>query len=318
MANILVVDDESSMRRLVRTTLETRGHAVRLAASGRAALAAVVDARPELIVLDWMLPDMSGLDVCHGVRADPSTAQIPIIFLTAIDAVGNKVAGLEAGGDDYVTKPFEPQELLARVNVQLRKSAERNQISPLTQLPGNALISRAIQDRLDEPATPFALFYFDLNDFKSYNDFFGFSWGDQLLKMLAEVIRDALRTHGGPGAFLGHVGGDDFVGIAGPESIAAVCDQAIAEFDRRAADLCAAAGAPDGFVTQDRGGRTRRFGPPSLSIGVISNDRPVFTSHLEVGQFAAYVKKQAKQREGSAYFVDRARVDRPNLVETEV
>jgi diguanylate cyclase (GGDEF)-like protein len=305
MATILVVDDEPAVRRVVRTTLETRSHAVSVAEDGSHALAAVSHERPDLILLDWMLPDMSGLDVCRGLRANPNTAHIPIIFLTAVDAVDNKVASLDAGADDYMTKPFEPQELLARVNVQLRKATERGQINPLTQLPGNTLIERAIRDRIAAPDERFALFYFDLNDFKAYNDFFGFSWGDQLLKMLARVIQTAVIEHSGETAFLGHVGGDDFVAIAPPEDILVICEQAIKQFDREAAALCAAAGAPNGFVGQDRAGRTRRFGPPSLSIGVITNERRAFTSHLEVGQLAAQVKKAAKRLGGSGYFVDR-------------
>lgn len=311
MATILVVDDEPSVRRLVRTTLETRNHAVQVAEDGRQALTAVTEDRPDLIVLDWMLPDMSGLDICRGLRANPNTAYIPIIFLTAVDRLDNKVASLDAGADDYMTKPFEPLELLARVNVQLRKAAERNQVNPLTQLPGNALISDAITSRLEASSGPFALFYFDLNDFKTYNDFFGFSWGDRLLRVLAMVAGRALHEHGGADSFLGHVGGDDFVGIAAPESIMAVCLQAIAEFDREALLLCRAAGAADGFVAADRAGQTRQFGPPSLAIGVLTNEWRTFNSYLDVGQLAAGVKKQAKQQPGSGYFVDRRRQERP-------
>src|SRR5579859_3820028 len=309
MATILVVDDEPSVRRLVRATLETRSYAVQIAEDGQQALDAVAGARPDLIVLDWMLPDMTGLDVCRDVRANPATAHIPIIFLTAVDAVDNKVASLDAGADDYMTKPFEPQELLARVNVQLRKAAERGQINPLTQLPGNILIEKAIYDRLATPDSRFALFYFDLNDFKAYNDFFGFSWGDQLLKLLAGIISKAIREHGGAVTFLGHVGGDDFVGIAAPAAIVPICEQAIQQFDQEAVQLCTLAGAPGGFVGQDRAGRTRRFGPPSLSIGVITNELRAFATPLEVGQFAAQVKKAAKQHHGSGYFVDRPRAD---------
>ncbi|HUS15065.1 MAG TPA: response regulator [Chloroflexia bacterium] len=309
MTLVLVVDDEPSVRRLVCTTLEMRSYGVRAAEAGNEALAIVASEQPDLIVLDWMLPDMTGLDVCRGVRANPTTAHVPIIFLTAIDSVDNKVAGFDAGADDYLTKPFEPQELLARVTVQLRKAAERGQINPLTHLPGNAAIEKAIHARLEAPHEEFALFYFDLNDFKSYNDYFGFSWGDQLLKALAGIITQAMRTQGDAGVFVGHIGGDDFVGIALPAAITQICEQAIAEFDTAALRLCAAAGAPDGFVGQDRAGYTRRFGPPSLSIGVVTNEHRTFHSPLEVGQVAAHIKKVAKQRPGSAYLVATARMD---------
>lgn len=303
MATILVVDDEPSVRRVVRTTLETRDHVIHLAEDGQAAVATALREHPDLIILDWMLPDMTGLEVCRGLRAHAGTARIPIIFLTAVDELERKIAGLDAGADDYMTKPFEPQELLARVNVQLRKAAERSQVNPLTQLPGNILIEQAIAERLARPGEYFALLYFDLNEFKAYNDFFGFSWGDQLLKTVARVIQRAVLDQGGPQAFLGHVGGDDFIAIAHPEAITTICEQAIAEFDREAALLCET--IPDGFIGKDRQGRTRHFGPPSLSIGVITNEGYAFSSHLEVGRIAAQVKKAAKQYTHSAYFIRR-------------
>src|SRR6476659_7100679 len=110
-----------------------------------------------------MLPDLTGLDVCRTLRANPVSAHVPVIFLTAVDDLERKVAGLEAGGDDYMVKPFEPQELLVRVKVQLRKAAERGQVNPLTQLPGNLLIEEAIMKRLQEPQSFFALLYIDLD-----------------------------------------------------------------------------------------------------------------------------------------------------------
>jgi diguanylate cyclase (GGDEF)-like protein len=307
MPTILVVDDEPAVRHVVRTTLETRDYSVRLAEDGSTALDVVQHERPDLIVLDWMLPDMSGLEVCRGLRANPNTAYIPIIFLTALDELDRKIAGLEAGADDYMTKPFEPQELLARVNRRLRTAAERGQLSPLTGLPGNTLIEQAILARLAQPQTPFALLYFDLNEFKAYNDFFGFSWGDELLKALAAVIRQTVAEQGGPNTFLGHVGGDDFVAICRPDRVVPICEQAIRQFEREATRLCAAAGSPNGFVAKDRAGQLRRFGPAALSIGVITTEQRTFDSYLAIGQVAAQVKSAAKRQPGSSYVIDRRR-----------
>ncbi len=312
MATILVVDDEPYVRHVVRATLETRHHTVCLAEDGGSALVVAMNERPDLVLLDWMLPDMTGLAVCRGMRANPNTAHIPIIFLTAIDELDHKIAGLEAGADDYMTKPFEPEELLARVNVQLRKAAEHNQVNPLSQLPGNIVIEKVIEERLAAPDEIFALLYFDLNDFKAYNDFFGFSWGDQLLRSLAQIAHRAVTEHGDAASFLGHVGGDDFVAVCRTEQIAAICEQAIREFDAEAARLCAEAGAPNGFVGVDRAGQTRRFGPPSLAIGVITNEQRIFSSYLELGKVAAQVKWAAKRQPGSSYFVDRRRSTDPD------
>jgi PleD family two-component response regulator len=307
MANILVVDDEPSVRLVIRTTLETRQYGVRTAEDGGQALALVDQDRPDLIVLDWMLPDMDGLAVCRALRANPSSAHIPVIFLTAVDDLERKVAGLEAGGDDYMVKPFEPQELLVRVKVQLRKAAERGQINPLTRLPGNLLIEEAIMKRLQEPQARFALLYVDLDEFKAYNDHCGFSWGDRVIQLMADTLERTTHTVGNYDDFVGHVGGDDFIAISTPERAAELCERTVAEFDRRVGELWVSCGFSEGFDAPDRTGQVRHFGPPTLSIGVVTNEYRRFPSYIVLGQVAAQVKKAAKRKTGSGFFIDRRR-----------
>lgn len=307
MVNILVVDDEPSVRLVVRTTLETRQYAVQVAETGNQALHQVAQHLPDLIVLDWMLPDMTGLDVCRTLRANPVSAHVPVIFLTAVDDLERKVDSLEAGGDDYMVKPFEPQELLARVKVQLRKAKERGQINPLTHLPGNALIEEAITRRIQEPQEIFALLYFDLDEFKAYNDYCGFSWGDRVIQLMGETIDRAVRNYGNANDFVGHVGGDDFIAISTPERVPTICDHAMREFADRIMALWVGNGFAAGFQAPDRIGQVRHFGPPTISIGVVTNEHRRFGSYLSLGQVAAQVKKAAKQNGGSGYFIDRRR-----------
>jgi diguanylate cyclase (GGDEF)-like protein len=254
-----------------------------------------------------MLPDMTGLDVCRALRANPISAHVPVIFLTAVDDVERKVDSLEAGGDDYMVKPFEPQELLVRVKVQLRKAKERGQINPLTHLPGNVLIEEAITRRIQDPQQIFALLYFDLDEFKAYNDYCGFSWGDRVIQLMGETIDRTVRMYGNPTDFVGHVGGDDFIAISTPEHVSAICAHAVRQFDDRIAVLWASNGFSAGFAAHDRNGRVRHFGPPTISIGVVTNEHRRFTSYLSLGQVAAQVKKAAKKKVGSGYFIDRRR-----------
>jgi diguanylate cyclase (GGDEF)-like protein len=254
-----------------------------------------------------MLPDMTGLEVCRTLRANPVSAHVPVIFLTAVDDLERKIDSLEAGGDDYMVKPFEPQELLARVKVQLRKAKERGQINPLTHLPGNALIEEAITRRIQEPQEIFALLYFDLDEFKAYNDYCGFSWGDRVIQLMGETIDRAVRSSGNPTDFVGHVGGDDFIAISTPERVPAICDHAMSDFEDRIIALWAGNGFAAGFQAPDRTGHIRHFGPPTISIGVVTNEHRRFTSYLSLGQVAAQVKKAAKQKGGSGYFIDRRR-----------
>jgi phosphate regulon transcriptional regulator PhoB len=119
---ILVVEDERDIAELVQFNLRQEGFAVVIAANGEQALAAAHEQRPALLILDWMLPGLSGLEVCRRLRADPATGRVPILMLTAKTAEVDRVLGLEMGADDYVTKPFSPRELVARVRALLRRS----------------------------------------------------------------------------------------------------------------------------------------------------------------------------------------------------
>lgn len=131
--DILVVDDEPKLVRVVQAYLEREGYRVRTAADGSAALELVRRQRPDLIVLDLMLPKVSGWDVCRSVRREPSSATVPIIMLTARDAVSDRIVGLELGADDYLAKPFDPNELVARVRAVLRRAASRLMVGQLPE-----------------------------------------------------------------------------------------------------------------------------------------------------------------------------------------
>jgi len=120
---VLVVEDEEPIRDLLRFRLSRAGYAVVPAATGAEARAAIADARPDVIVMDWMLPDVSGLELTRELKRDPTTREIPIIMVTARAQEDDRVAGLEGGADDYVVKPFSPRELLARIKAVMRRGA---------------------------------------------------------------------------------------------------------------------------------------------------------------------------------------------------
>src|ERR687888_514213 len=167
---------------------------------------------------------LDGYEVCTRLRADGRTAHIPVLMLTARSLSADKVLGLTAGADDYIIKPFDPMELIARVKTTLRRASEMRSLSPLTGLPGNNRIEQEIQHRM-ERGTAVAVAYADLDNFKSYNDRYGFLRGDEVISLFAQVLRRAAQESAGPAGFVGHIGGDDFVVILPPDAAERFADR---------------------------------------------------------------------------------------------
>ena len=212
---ILVADDDEDIVRFVEVNLRLEGFEVATASDGEQALQRAYDMTPDLVLLDVMMPKIDGFEVCQRLRRDSRTKHISVIMLTAKSLSADKVVGLTAGADDYMIKPFDPIELVARVKSALRRSKEMRDVNPLTQLPGNVQVQEEVSERVASGA-PFALMYVDLDNFKSFNDFYGFLRGDEAIKLLARCVSSAVESIGGADAFVGHIGGDDLVAIVDP------------------------------------------------------------------------------------------------------
>ena len=223
------------------------------------------------MVLDVMMPRMDGFTALRRIRADGRISHIPMILVTAKTQSLDKLVGLDEGADDYLTKPFDPSELVARVQAALRRAAAMRAIQPLTGLPGNTSIDKELERRVADGES-FALMHADLNNFKSFNDHYGYARGDDVLIAFAEVLVQAAREFGGPETFVGHVGGDDFVVVTDPELVdpmaSAMCerfDAIVPELydgpDRSAARSWSRTGRATNRSTAggrlDRGGRVR-------------------------------------------------------------
>jgi DNA-binding response OmpR family regulator len=188
---ILVVDDDPDIARFVEVNLRSAGYDVAVAGDGEEALEKAGDMRPDLVLLDVMMPRIDGFEVAQRLRKNPQTANTSIIMLTAKALSADKVTGLQAGADDYIIKPFDPIELLARVKGTLRRAKEMRNLSPLTGLPGNIRIQEEIERQVRD-GRPFAVLYCDLDHFKTYNDQKGFVRGDRLIQSTAKLIQDAV------------------------------------------------------------------------------------------------------------------------------
>jgi len=305
---ILVVDDDADIARFVEMNLRFEGFDVLVAHDGTAALILIEEHKPDLVILDVMMPRLDGVELVRRIRADTLTAALPVIMLTAKSRSADKVVALSAGADDYLVKPFDTLELVARVRATLRRNREVREVSPLTGLPGNARILREVGDRVGG-GTEFAVCYVDIDQFKSVNDAYGFVRGDEFISVLARALHRAVTAAGPPPAFLGHVGGDDFVVVCAPDQVGPITKVAIAEFAVGTAPLYDEADLARGHLEViDRRGQPRRAELASISIGVALSTNRSFADPREVVAVATEMKNVAKGQTGSYVAVDRRRV----------
>lgn len=303
--HILIVDDEPDIAQLIAAQFVGEGYLTTVVGSGAEVLRIVREQHFDLILLDLLLPDIDGFTVLGGLRVQPETQLTPIILLSAINSPADKVRGLQLGADDYITKPFSDVELNARVQAAMRRSEREGGANPSTRLPGNIAIERAITQRIEQHDRTFAVCYCDIDNFKAYNDTYGFLKGDAVIQRTAQILLDTVREYGNPDDFVGHIGGDDFVVITSLDRLDTVCNHIIERFDATAPLLYDREARKRGFISgQDRQGRQATFPLVSLSlIAVSSRLRP--PSHPgEVAQRSVEPKKRAKFIPGSVFIID--------------
>jgi diguanylate cyclase (GGDEF)-like protein len=302
---ILVVDDDPDILSVVKINLELEGYEVDTAEDGREAVDKAMIEAPELILLDIMMPRMDGLTALRRIRSHGTTGNTSVILLTARGLPEDRVKGLELGADDYITKPFDISELVARVKAVLRRTQAARDLSPLTGLPGNFRIGAEIEQRIESGAS-FALIHCDLDNFKAFNDHYGFMRGDEVIRFCARCMVEATEAIGEPDAFVGHIGGDDFVALVSAEKAEEYCKRVIETFDDGILDNYDTADALRGYVEViDRRGERYAFPMVSISMGVASNVLRPITSQWEASAVAVEMKEFAKKRTGSSFEIDR-------------
>lgn len=300
---ILVVEDNPQIGHMLQATLEAEGFVAVLAPTGEEGIAFALREVPQLLLLDLMLPGMDGFQVVERIRANVKTSHIPVVILSARNDMEDKVRAFACNVDDYLTKPFSSDELLARIRTQLRHVKEAL-LSPLTRLPSGLLVERAIEQQL-QTKTPWSILYIDLDHFKAYNDVYGFLRGNELIRLLARVATEAVRDEGNVTDFVGHIGGDDFVIITTPDRVDPVCRRIIACWDAESREQYNEEDRQRGaFIAKDRQGHQQTFPLVSVSVGVVTNMHRPLTSLEEVSHIAAEVKHKAKALHGSSYYVD--------------
>jgi len=303
----LVVDDDEQVLRLVKRVLERAGFECITVNDGQAAHNAAVEWRPDIILLDLMIGDVTGDHVMSELRDDFRTRLIPVVFLTVRDSLKDKVEHLLSGADDYVTKPFIPEELVARLRAVMSRSTTTRGLSPLTGMSGNSDILREITRRLAQHER-FAVLYPDIDSFKSYNDHYGFLRGDDVIKTLATIILEVLEENDSDHHFAGHVGGDDFVILTEPSIAETLATEITKRFDQAIVALYDPIDRDRGWIeSEERNGSMLRTPLVSVSIGIVIAEPGSYSSAAAVAARASEVKGVAKRMPGSKWVLDRRR-----------
>jgi len=302
---ILIVDDDPDIRDILKITLSEENYEVTEASDGEEALKLVYQKPFNLVLLDYKMPKLDGREVCRRIKKDLLLRHLPIIMVTGKGEISDKVDGIDAGADDYVVKPFEPKELLARIRMIVRRSERDLEANPLTRLPGNVSILNELQRRIDSKKL-FAVCYLDLDKFKAYNDTYGFEHGDEVIKETARVLIRNAQQYGNPDDFIGHIGGDDFVIVTTPEVADNLCQKIIADFENTAPSFYNETDRKNGYIIgHDRQGKEQKFPLISISIGVVGNEFRKIDHVAQVGEIGAELKGYAKQLERSNYIKDK-------------
>ncbi len=302
---ILVCDDEPHILQILRFTLEKAGYQVATARNGKEALERVTVLRPDLVLLDIMMPEMTGYEVCRKMREDYRLNQIPVIMLTAKGDLSERVKGLEDGANDYLVKPYSNEELLLRVRNVLDWNIKQKEANPLTGLPGNTAIERELKRKINL-RKPFAFLYIDIDNFKGFNDYYGYQKGDETISFLAAILVKTVEKLGSKEDFIGHVGGDDFVMITNTSKAEFMARYIIDEFDKSALFLLDERDVKRGYMEiKNRQGEIHRIPNMGVTLALVISTDEKIQHFAEINDIASELKQYGKRIKGSVIVKER-------------
>lgn len=307
-ANIIALySNDASLKEFLNRLLQGEGHNVVDCENEKSLFEHLNNSNIELLILDF--ESVNAIEICKKIRADFTLRYITTIILVEQTHAIEKIKGIYAGADDYAEKPIQAAELLIRIKANLWRTNRDLDANPLTRLPGNVSIFKEIERRIKEKSR-ICVGYADLNKFKEYNDYYGFGWGDKVIKHTASVISAALKKSGTTHDFLGHEGGDDFIFITDWDTIKNVCDHVIIEFDKTITTFYKEEDLNKGYiVVKNREGKITTSPILSISIGVVTNKTRTFLHVGQVIQLATELKSCAKTFSKSIYIIDPSKDD---------
>jgi DNA-binding response OmpR family regulator len=295
LKKIVVAEDDDAIAHLVNMALGDAGFLCLRARDGAEAISLVRVHAPDLLILDVMMPRLSGLEVARKIKSDVILSRTPILMLTALATVDNKLEGFEAGADDYLVKPFDIRELSARVHALIRASRRERDRNPTTNLPGSGAMEDLVA-AIIKSGREVVVLHFDVAGFDSYADQVGFARAEAMVADLGQLVLE----HGQRRAaeFVGHLGGVDFIAVVAPDHARSLAEEAIAAFREKRSDW---ARGMDGAARGSKSEKPESNIDLEMKIALVTT-RGLRSEEELVGRLATTMRR-SKQREGSDYVV---------------
>jgi DNA-binding response OmpR family regulator len=287
---LLIVEDDQDISNMLRIYFTGLGYEVDTALRGSIALEKTRQDMPHLIVLDIMLPDIDGFEVCRVLRTNTRTSHVPIIFLTQKDERSDKLQGFELGADDYITKPFDIEELKLRVQRAIARAEQQSLTDPRSGLPAGRLIEDQLRQIIRRQN--WSLMDIRVNHYEPFKEVYGFVAADDLLRFTAMLLNEVVDEFGTSKDFIGHAGGDNFVIVTGEEAVIPIQQQLKMRFKDEVLTNYNFMDRERGFIiTTDPSGTTSEIPLMTLSIGTVSPSQYQFSDIREITELAAEARR---------------------------
>lgn len=303
---ILIISSDKNLREVLKFCFDGWGYEVVLYESSPKDIASIKKASPDVIVVDVHTAKRTDLEICRLLKDDFITAFIPVVTLINKRQLRSQLLNIKQGVDDYLIKPPDPLDLRVRVEMAMKRSQYSFYASPLTGLPGGRIIEEMLRERLKSDG-PFSFGYLDLDNFKYFNDTYGYVKGDRVIMQTAYMLYAVISKLGNKDDFIGHIGGDDFAFITTPDKYAAICHNFITEFNRIMPFHYSAGDRARGYVVaRDRTHKIKNIPLMTVSVAVVNREKDSeYKNIIEINEKVAEVKRYLKGFEGSKFMADR-------------
>lgn len=312
---ILLASCDERIADIILILLKSWGYDVAIVVDKGNIIGEVSRIQPDLVIVDCDLPKFNGLEVIKKLKTDYHSAHIPVLMMLEKKNVRRDILEIEQGLDDYLIRPPDPIDLEVRIEMALRRTEHQFSANPLSKLPGSRMLEKLVRQKL-QSGDVFSFLYCDINNFKSFNDKYGYKCGDGVIMQAAHIITCAIKQYGADKDFVFHIGGDDFVALTEPSRETAVARFIIDEFDKLMPFHYSPLDRERGFIRiKDRLGKISDFSLMGISISIVNNLHRNITNLIEFIEIAFEIKRYLKRHKHSRSLVNRRKASPPPLLE---